>query len=346
MRYVLSFLFITALVKKTQHAHGINVFIRKHRAVAQLKLKTQQVQIENLVKSKSGIADFFEEKFDSDDLDKECMGEERCTYEEVLELSKDEEEAQKNWDKLARQCFSEEFKCNAQGSLKCINLWNNRRCICNEGWEGDNCAEDINECERYIEMTNSMERLNKNKPLPDMCPKFSSCVNSHGSFTCDCHIGYEKDRNTRECIDIDECKDPQFCGANMICENKTPMFSCDCKQGFAYPTNSTEYCEDINECLDGKDTVCEFDQLCKNTIGSFTCEKIPECDEGFRRYANYEDVDDEVLAGSGNENFDGFSRMDCVDIDECEEFLHNCTDKEVCRNDFGGFGCEDNGSVR
>ena len=30
-----------------------------------------------------GVSDFFEEKFDSDDLDQECSVEERCTYEEV-----------------------------------------------------------------------------------------------------------------------------------------------------------------------------------------------------------------------------------------------------------------------
>ena len=29
-----------------------------------------------------------------------------------------------------------------------------------------------------------------------------------------------------------------------------------------------------------------------------------------------------------------------LDVNECEENLHNCTDLEICRNTFGGFNCD------
>ena len=217
---------------------------------------------------------------------------------------------------------------------------------------GESCSEDINECEMFKKFKNSKEKLKNAKNVTDsLCPEKSSCVNTFGSFTCDCHIGYEKDRKTGECIDIDECRDPQFCGANMICQNRIPMFSCDCKPGFVHPEEDgfvlTDRCEDINECLDGKDAICEFDHRCKNTIGSFECEKLPDCDPGFRRFSpDYDGVDQSLLAGSGNDNFDGFSQMECKDINECSENSHDCKDHQICKNTQGGFYCEDNGSSK
>ena len=29
-----------------------------------------------------------------------------------------------------------------------------------------------------------------------------------------------------------------------------------------------------------------------------------------------------------------------LDVDECEEDLHNCTDVDICRNRFGSFRCD------
>ena len=140
-----------------------DIFLRKPRAIAQLRTR---VLVENQVKSKGKIADFFEEKFDSDEIDKECLGEEKCTYEEVLELSKTAKEAGVSWNRLARQCFVDKYDCNAQGTIRCINLWNDRKCICKPGWEGESCETDVNEC----------ERLKKSDNFLTICPELSSCV--------------------------------------------------------------------------------------------------------------------------------------------------------------------------
>lgn len=46
-------------------------------------------------------------------------------------------------------------------------------CHCQQAWTGPTCNEDINECER------------------DPCPVGSRCVNTRGSFNCECSLGFD-----------------------------------------------------------------------------------------------------------------------------------------------------------
>ena len=52
----------------------------------------------------------------------------------------------------------------------------NGQCTCKAGWTGGNCTDDINECDR-------------NTPCGDV---LQTCVNTDGSFTCECIDGYTK----------------------------------------------------------------------------------------------------------------------------------------------------------
>ncbi len=38
--------------------------------------------------------------------------------------------------------------------------------------------------------------------------------------------------------------------------------------------------------------------------------------------------------------------MDCIDIDECSEVTHDCSEDELCVNDEGGYHCRDLASLR
>ncbi|XP_053391131.1 mucin-like protein [Mercenaria mercenaria] len=80
-------------------------------------------------------------------------------------------------------------------------------------------------------------------------------------------------------------------------------------------TPKMQTCKDINECLSdytGKDK-CE--QLCHNSVGSFTCY----CESGYKLNAD---------------------KRTCDDIDECSLSPSNCTGKnEVCLNTKGNFSC-------
>ncbi|XP_020776035.1 protein HEG isoform X2 [Boleophthalmus pectinirostris] len=56
----------------------------------------------------------------------------------------------------------------------CVNYVGHEfTCHCQQAWTGPTCNEDVNECER------------------DPCPVGSRCVNTRGSFSCECPLGFD-----------------------------------------------------------------------------------------------------------------------------------------------------------
>ncbi|XP_060939077.1 complement component C1q receptor [Limanda limanda] len=92
------------------------------------------------------------------------------------------------------------------------------------------------------------------------------CVNTLGSYTCECKDGYEKVDG--ECIDVDECIQSR---CEHGCLNNIGSFSCYCNQGFTLSQDGHS-CVDINEC---NSSPCHY--MCINTAGSFSCS----CPGGF-----------------------------------------------------------------
>ena len=75
-----------------------------------------------------------------------------------------------NQDFYGENC---EVPCRCgRGSKECNYITG---CICNEGWKGDGCEEDINECHLNNTCTGDHE----------------VCVNTPGSYRCDCDKGYQ-----------------------------------------------------------------------------------------------------------------------------------------------------------
>eukprot|EP00729_Bicosta_minor_P013171 gene13171-26738_t len=60
-------------------------------------------------------------------------------------------------------------------------------CACNDGWQGDDCNKDVDECESG---NNDCDHV---------------CINTDGSFKCNCYDGYQLQGNKRSCKDVDEC---------------------------------------------------------------------------------------------------------------------------------------------
>ncbi|XP_013884594.1 fibrillin-1, partial [Austrofundulus limnaeus] len=146
------------------------------------------------------------------------------------------------------------------------------RCECNMGFRLDPRGEciDDDECER------------------SPCAH-GECVNTQGSYICQCPAGFQTTATRTECRDLDECvANGRICN-NGRCVNTEGSFHCVCNAGFdVSPDNKN--CQDQDECLIRN--MC-LNGLCINEEGSFKCI----CKPGF------------LLDTSG--------RM-CVDIDECE----------------------------
>ncbi|XP_074851141.1 fibrillin-2 [Carettochelys insculpta] len=156
----------------------------------------------------------------------------------------------------------------------------------------DDTREDVNEC---IES-------------PGICSN-GHCINTDGSFRCECPMGYNLDYTGVHCIDTDECSIGNPCG-NGTCTNVIGSFECNCHEGFE--PGPMMNCEDINECAQNP-LLCAF--RCINTYGFYECT----CPAG------YELREDQKM---------------CKDMDECAEGLHDCESRGMmCKNLIGTFMC-------
>lgn len=77
---------------------------------------------------------------------------------------------------------------------------------------------------------------------------------------------------------MDECLTPEICPENAICNNQPGSYACQCISG--YQMNSTDLCEDIDECTTANSAhqlQCQPNSTCQNVIGSAECI----CNYGF-----------------------------------------------------------------
>ncbi|CAL1547951.1 unnamed protein product [Lymnaea stagnalis] len=153
------------------------------------------------------------------------------------------------------ECVNE-CKCSPSGSSQCSRT---KGCVCRPGWAGLTCSNDIDEC----------------SATDPPCPSLSSCINTPGSYHCQCRVGYQLTKETlmnQTCVDIDECSNGSPCDVN--CTNTMGSYSCSCPSGFRVEENK---CTDIDECAVTQLNNC--DQNCRNTNGKFACE----CNDGYVR---------------------------------------------------------------
>jgi len=295
---------------------------------------------------------FFEETR-SGNYARECR-EEMCSLEELSEIYDGDKTKTLNidggeytqsgaWQRLTKRCYVD--KCDAKGTKVCIQKWNERTCVCNPGYDGKACEDDIDECAFTGEAA--------------VCTgAHEKCLNVDGGFSCACENFYKMDEGV--CVwDSTTCADNP-CGANMGCsDNSDSGFTCDCLLGFSEET--TGNCVDIDECADMTDdcTVSTPNSHCSNTIGSYVClcdtgfestetgcQEIPKC----RNVECHENSVCDVLDGSCVCNAGFFGVDSCDDIDECANGLFNmnqeaaCPEIEgiifVCRNTVGSFECD------
>lgn len=133
-----------------------------------------------------------------------------------------------------------DFTCEHQ----CVMGESGYSCACPRGFrleENQRSCADIDECQTRV------------------CEDHF-CVNTPGSYICECKNGYEMVDG--KCRDVDECTESR---CEQSCLNSLGSFSCHCNAGFTISEDGYS-CVDIDECLSSR---CES---CTNTIGSFSCE--------------------------------------------------------------------------
>uniref|UniRef100_A0A672VBU7 Fibrillin-1 n=1 Tax=Strigops habroptila TaxID=2489341 RepID=A0A672VBU7_STRHB len=204
-------------------------------------------------------------------------------------------------------CFTrfEDGKCSVPKSRN----HSKQECCCalkGQGW-GDPCELCPEEADGALLTRLPYCHENVDECLdPDNC-RFGQCINTDGSFRCECPYGYIL--QGAQCVDTDECAVGNPCG-NGTCRNVVGGFECTCVEGFEPGPMMT--CEDVNECIQNP-LLCAF--RCVNTFGSYECK----CPAG---YVLRED------------------RRMCRDQNECEEGIHDCDSKQMeCKNLIGTYMC-------
>ncbi|VDO62403.1 unnamed protein product [Schistosoma margrebowiei] len=104
---------------------------------------------------------------------------------------------------------------------------NRRDLFCNEGfqWNREKGCIDIDEC----------------NPSFGSSPCQYNCVNTYGAYRCECPIGYEIDRKTNLCRDIDECNLGNPCRSDEVCLNLPGNYTCvqqRCPKNYVYDKKS------------------------------------------------------------------------------------------------------------
>ncbi|XP_065432186.1 adhesion G protein-coupled receptor E3-like isoform X2 [Chrysemys picta bellii] len=123
----------------------------------------------------------------------------------------------------------------------------------------------------------------------------------------------------------EDCNSHMLCPANAMCMNNT---HCTCLDGYQshgnrFFTDTTEICDDINECLGPSQPDCGHNANCTNVAGSYYCHCIHGYEPSSRR-AIFKDA----------------SENTCQDIDECQgPSPADCGPHAICNNVAGSYYC-------
>uniref|UniRef100_A0A3Q4H5T9 Neurogenic locus notch homolog protein 1 n=1 Tax=Neolamprologus brichardi TaxID=32507 RepID=A0A3Q4H5T9_NEOBR len=228
-----------------------------------------------------------------------------------------------------------------QNGGTCHNTYGSYQCVCVNGWTGDDCSENIDDCASaachqgsachdrvasfYCECppgrTGLLCQLD-DACMSNPCQKGSNCDTNPvtGNHFCTCPSGYVGASCDQ---DIDECSlGSNPCEHAGKCINTRGSFQCKCQRGFVGPR-----CElDINECMSNP---CLNEATCLDQIGKFQCICMPgEAAVPLQRGEEGEGV------GPG-----GFSGNLCqIDIDECASTP--CKNGAKCTDGPNKYTCE------
>ncbi|XP_076455942.1 uncharacterized protein LOC143290413 [Babylonia areolata] len=152
------------------------------------------------------------------------------------------------------ECSTGFHECDARA--RCENRDDGYRCVCPEGWQGKIVSKEDNS---DFPMANGRQCIDDDEcTLSNQCNDFNSdCVNTPGSYHCNCHAGYRHPPgNDFKCKDINECNEgSDTCDKNARCFNTDGSFRCRCKKGFKGSGQKGD-CHPVGQCTCFGDPHC------------------------------------------------------------------------------------------
>lgn len=108
--------------------------------------------------------------------------------------------------------LAKQTKCRSNPCLNggtCVNTGDYYQCICRDGFEGNHCQDDVNDC------------------IPQPCYNGGKCIDGVNWFLCECALGF----TGPDCrININDCASNP-CGYGGTCIDGIGDFRCICPPG-------------------------------------------------------------------------------------------------------------------
>lgn len=189
-----------------------------------------------------------------------------------------------------------------------------------------------------------LEDINECQELPGLC-QGGNCINTFGSFQCECPRGFALNEETRVCEDVNECERPGICGPGQ-CYNTIGNYTCICPPDYMQVNGG-------NNCMDMRRSLCYRNYYSDNATcdGELTfnmTKKMCCCSYNIGRAWNKpcepcpvpSTNEFAILCGSKIPGYyiDIYTGQ-VIDIDECREIPGVC-ENGVCINMIGSFRCE------
>ncbi|KAK7495635.1 hypothetical protein BaRGS_00013082 [Batillaria attramentaria] len=112
----------------------------------------------------------------------------------------------------------------------CRNTADGFECSCPAGWQGRTATKSDDD-----PIANGRQCIDDDECAGGgPCPWNAKCVNTPGSFACECNRGF-RNSGPLTCVDIDECTeegDHEPCDPNARCINSIGSYRCFCKRGY------------------------------------------------------------------------------------------------------------------
>ena len=97
-------------------------------------------------------------------------------------------------------------------------------------YASNNCGQNYKKRSIYVNFKGHPRDIDECSLIDDCCIN-GKCINTDGSYMCECPNGYHLDSDGHTCVDKDECSSlVNPCGQG-TCSNSEGGYDCECNDG-------------------------------------------------------------------------------------------------------------------